>query len=112
MKRYWRASALVAAVAFAWVFPTQVEAQIVWYKWIQHSKYNEEIKLWIAEEWKRGEAYDSARECRASIPKLGAGKSGDVGIEYFSTGETVIVKGPTIGMLRMDYKCLPQGDKP
>jgi len=102
---------VVLGVAFGWAFPTQLQAQTVWYKWIQHSKYNEEIKLWIAEEWKRGEAYDSARECRASIPKLGGGKLGD-GNEYVSMGETVIVKGPSIGMLRMDYKCLPQSDTP
>jgi hypothetical protein len=99
-------------VVFAWVFATQVTAQTVWYKWIQNSKYNDDIQLWITDEWKRGEAYDSARDCRASIPKPGAGRLGDDGTQYLSTEGTVVIKGPPMGMLRMDYKCLPQGDTP
>ena len=105
------ARALVVVVV-AWAFATQVQAQTVWYKWVQNSKYSADIKLWITDEWKRGEAYDSARDRRASIPNPGAGKLGDDETQYLSTGGTVIVKGLTIGMVRMDYKCLPQGDTP
>ncbi len=31
-------------VVFAWVFATQITAQTVWYKWIQNSKYNDDIQ--------------------------------------------------------------------
>lgn len=102
----------IGMLVLAWGLAAEVEAQSVWYRWVQNSKYSDEIKLWIADEWKRGEAYDSARAYRASIPKVGAGRLGDDGTQYLSTEGTVIIKGPTTGMLRMDYKCLPQGDTP
>jgi len=83
---------VAVTVVMGLTFATHINAQTVWYKWTQGAKYSDELKAWITEKWARVNAYDSAKDCRASLPAIGAQTVEDT--KYLSLGETVIAKGP------------------
>jgi hypothetical protein len=111
---------LVFVVALLLATSSPVVAQQVWFKWASLTSSKDKAQLFLqaftkqGEPWKRGTAFDTKRECAASLPPFGdKGPLGDGTYAVIGEDPTVIwIETPAEGFFVLKWQCLPASIDP
>ena len=95
-------------------------AQQVWFKWVSIASSKDKAQLFLqaftkqGDSWKRGAAFDTKRQCAASLPPFGdKGRLGDGTYAVIGEDPTVVwIETPTEGFFVMKYQCWPESIDP